>query len=148
MHWFINSLYYTLCNTPPWGWSQQWSKHVGGILCLSYEILLYVYMHLLFSLPYLIVIMFKSWCLRLDMHLWLCSWLNQEGGWYFPYLPLCLKVFSHSFSQSVFWAQYTSAFHLPVFNSVSIWVLCNLYCCFASILTDYFYLISELPVIL
>jgi hypothetical protein len=37
----------------------KWLKHVGGMLCLSYEILLYVYVHLLFLLSYLIVIMFK-----------------------------------------------------------------------------------------
>lgn len=117
----VHKLLYILCNAPPWGWSQQWLKHVGGILCLSYEILLYVYVRLLFSLPYLIV-MFKSWCLHLDMQLQLCSGLNQEDGWYFLYLPFCLKVFSHSYSQSAFWVEYTSAFHLSVFNSVSIWV--------------------------
>jgi len=68
VHWFINfCIIPCVMHLPEEG--HKWSKHVGGILCLSYEILLYVCMHLLFLLPYLIVITFKSWCLHLDMQL-------------------------------------------------------------------------------
>jgi hypothetical protein len=43
-----------LCNAPPWRWLQEWPKRVGEIIGLQYNILVFIYVHLLnliFTLP-------------------------------------------------------------------------------------------------
>jgi len=31
------------CNAPPWGWKQEWPKHVGDVLCLQHKVALYIF---------------------------------------------------------------------------------------------------------